>query len=156
MSSGRKARGFSLLEVVMVVAILGILAAIGVPRMSRGSKGAANAVLAGDLRVLRGAIEQYALDHGGGLPNEKDVVEQLTQYTDYAGNPQATQDTTHIYGPYLRSIPPLPVGDRKGATGIDSNSSASVGWIYDETTGEIGANCGPGEQDDAGVLYQDY
>ena len=57
--------GFSLLEVVIVVAIIAILAAIGIPRMSRGSKGAGDSALSGDLAVLRNAIDLYAAEHGG-------------------------------------------------------------------------------------------
>ena len=58
-------RAFSLLEVVLVVAILGILAAIVIPRMSRGTAGSSEVALIADLRLLRGVIDHYALDHDG-------------------------------------------------------------------------------------------
>lgn len=147
--------GFSLLEVVIVVAIIAILAAIGIPRMSRGSAGANDAAVKGNLAVLRNAIDLFSAEHGGAFPAAATVNEQLTQYTDVSGAVSATKTTTHIYGPYIRSIPPLPVGTRKGSTTIATADAAGVGWIYTEGTGEINANTTT-ETDAAGTLYSDY
>jgi prepilin-type N-terminal cleavage/methylation domain-containing protein len=148
--------GFSLLEVVIVVAIIAILAAIGIPRMSRGSKGANDAALSGNLSVLRNAIDLFAAEHGGSYPTVANAANQLTQYTDVVSAVSATKTTTHIYGPYIRSIPPLPVGTRKGQTGIAAADANDVGWIYDDSTGAIRANTMAGEEDDAGKLYSTY
>ena len=149
-------RAHTLLEVVILVALLGVLAALVIPRLSRGTKGTSNTALIGDLRVLRDAIDRYTVDHGGSYPGRKDIVEQLTQFTDGEGNIQATTDKTHRYGPYLQRIPPLPVGEKKGASGIASNAGDSIGWVYDEDTGAIRANCGPEERDDTLTAYRDY
>jgi prepilin-type N-terminal cleavage/methylation domain-containing protein len=144
---------FSLLELVIVVAIIAVLAAIAIPRMSRGSRGAGDAALTADLSVLRNAIDLFAAEHGGTYPT---AVEQLTQYTDGAGNTQDTKDTTHIYGPYIRKIPPLPVGAKKGCTGISDMDGDGVGWLYDPDAGAIKANCEDSETDDAGKQYNQY
>jgi prepilin-type N-terminal cleavage/methylation domain-containing protein len=153
--SGTRRWGFSLLEVVIVVAIIAILAAIGIPRMSRGSKGANDSAVSGDLAVLRNAIDLYATEHGGAFPSAANVNEQLTQYTDASGGVSATKDATHIYGPYLRSVPPLPVGANKGQSKIAALSAGDVGWIYVAATGAINANTTT-EADDAGKLYSAY
>lgn len=149
--------GFSLLEVVIVVAIIAILAAIGIPRMSRGSKGASDSALSGDLAVLRNAIDLYAAEHGGAFPTATDVVNQLTQYSDVTGaTTSPTKTATCIYGPYLRSIPPQPVGDNKGKTTIATvPTDTTTGWVYDAATGKISANT-LGLTDDSGKLYSDY
>ncbi len=153
----RRRGGFSLLEVVIVVAIIAILAAIGIPRMSRGSKGANDSALSGDLAVLRNAIDLYAAEHGGAFPKAATAVAQLTQYTDIAGVTSVTKTATAIYGPYIRTIPPLPVGDNKGKSGISANAAdAGTGWVYVETTGAINANTAAGEVDDAGKAYNAY
>jgi len=152
-------RAFSLLEVVLVVAIVAVFAAIAVPRVGRGTKGGSEAALAGDLRVLRGAIDRYAVEHGGSFPTNADIVKQLTRYSDLNGGTLPVKDATHIYGPYLRSVPPLPVGLKKGAIGIDEESKAGsggVGWIYDETTGAIRANCTDAELDSRDIRYNSY
>ena len=154
----RNVPGFSLLEVVIVVAIIAILAAIGIPRMSRGSKGAGDSALKANLAVLRNAVDLYSAEHQGSYPTLADIDDQLTQYTDSSGDAQATKDTTHYFGPYLRSIPPLPVGANKGGTGFVAAYAADPndGWVYTATTGDITANTSPAEKDEADVLYSDY
>ena len=147
----RKAKGFSMLELVIVVMILAIVAAIAIPRLSRGSAGAVEAALAGDLAVLRQAIDHYAAEHGGALPSEANVAAQLTGYTNAAGEAKIAPDATHVYGPYLRKIPPLPIGARQGATGIAAVDGNGVGWIYSGATGKIRANTTT-EVDSAGEL----
>jgi prepilin-type N-terminal cleavage/methylation domain-containing protein len=145
---------FSLLELVIVVAIIAVLAAIAIPRMSRGSRGAGDAALMANLSVLRNAIDLYVAEHGGSYPSVPNIVNQLTQYTNGAGDAQGTKDTTHIYGPYIRKIPPLPVGARKGDTGIAAIDDDGVGWIYDGSA--IKANCEDTEKDDTGKQYNQY
>lgn len=154
-NQNRKRRGFSLLELVIVVVIMAIIAAIAIPRMSRGSAGATDSAVAGNLAVLRNSIDLYATEHGGTYPTLAAIVNQLTQYTDNVGDPQAAKDATHIYGPYIRTIPPLPVGAKKGETGIAAADAAGVGWIYTVATGEIKANTTT-EADVTGKLYSAY
>ncbi len=148
--------GFSLLEVVIVVAIIAILAAIGIPRMSRGSKGANDSALSGDLAVLRNAIDLYAAEHGGTLPGAATIADQLTKYTNVDGGTSDTKTGAYIYGPYIRKIPPLPVGAKKGQVGIAEATGATIGWIYVSGTGAISANTTALEVDDAGVAYNTY
>ena len=148
--------GFSMIELVVVVVIIGIIAAIAIPRLSRGSAGAADAALHGNLAVMRTAIDQYAAEHGGAFPTVANVVAQLTQYTDDSGDAVAAKDTTHIYGPYIRKIPPLPVGAKKGKTGINDIDGATIGWIYTETPGTIKANTTALEMDEQEVPYNTY
>jgi len=145
---------FSLLELVIVVAIIAIIAAIGIPRMSRGTRGAGDSALSGNLTVLRNAIDLYKAEHNGTDPNTATIADQLTQYTDSAGAAQTTKDTTHFYGPYIRKIPPLPVGTEKGSTDIAESTADGVGWIY--TAGVIKANTSTTETDDSGKKYSEY
>ncbi len=149
-------RGFSLLELVVVVVIIGIIAAVAIPRMSRGSAGAADAALSGNLAVLRNAIDMYAAEHTGSFPTTADMVDQLTKYSDAAGDTADKRDSTYLYGPYIRKIPPLPVGATKGNTDIADKAGDGVGWIYDATTGDISSNTTNKEEDAAGKLYTDY
>ncbi len=138
-------KGFSLMEVVIVAAILAILAAIALPRLSRGSRGASDAALDADLTALQKAIDLFATEHGGQFPNADSIAGQLTQYTDRQGNPRDKKDSLHFYGPYLRAIPPLPVGPRRGNTKIGSKDEDGIGWIYNPESGQIRANLGLAE-----------
>lgn len=152
-------RGFSLIELVIVVVIIGVLAAIAIPRLSRGASGANDSAVSGNLKVLRTAIDLYASEHGGAYPSATNIANQLTMFTDDAGNTSATKTGNFIYGPYLRAVPPLPVGARKGATGIDvaaNSSTATVGWIYNAADGSIRTNTTSSELDAKGTAYSAY
>lgn len=136
----RNQRGFTLIELVVVVVIIAIIAAIAIPKMSRGSAGAADAAVSQDLSTIRSALELYQTEHGGTYPSNSSAttfLNQLTQYTDVNGNAQATKDTTHIYGPYIKSFPSLPVGTNKGLNTVTVTGPAGTGafgWYYDGTT----------------------
>ena len=163
----RKAKGFSLVELVIVVVIIGVIAAIAVPRISRGARGAGDASLRGTLAGLRNAIDMYAAEHGGTFPtglNSGEVVDRLTKKTDKAGavgNPPVA--TQHIYGPYLRTgVPALPVCANKGdailrlVTGAPAGGTGTEGWVYSTDTGQIIANCADAEVDESTVKYNSY
>ena len=157
MNNKRKRRGgFSLLELVIVVVIIGVIAAIAIPRMSRGSAGAADAALSGNLAVLRNAIDMYAAEHGGTFPAVGTIADQLTLYSSVTGATNATSSSTYIYGPYIRKIPALPVGAKKGKTDIAAATGDDIGWIYTAASGTIAANCTDSETDAAGTKYNEY
>ncbi|GAH74356.1 unnamed protein product, partial [marine sediment metagenome] len=61
-------KAFTLVEILIVVAILGILAAIVIPQFQAHSQEAKEAAAKDNLRILRNAIELYAVQHGGVPP----------------------------------------------------------------------------------------
>lgn len=149
-------RAFSLIELVIVVVIIGIIAAIAIPRMSRGAAGAGDSALSSNLATLRKAIDLYAAEHDGAYPTVADFADQLTQFTDAAGDAQATKDATHVFGPYLRAIPVMNSGSKKGLNTVAATAGQDGGWTYDATTGTITADAVSTEEDSAGKKYVDY
>jgi prepilin-type N-terminal cleavage/methylation domain-containing protein len=132
--------GFSLIELVIVIVIVAVLAAIAIPKLSRGSDGANDSALAQDLSVLQGAVDMYAAEHGGAFPSAGNITSQLTMFTDGQGNTSTTRVGSFQLGPYLKAVPPLPVGANRGSTGISGVDGAGVGWLYDASNGVIQAN----------------
>ncbi len=61
-------RGFTLIEILTVVIILGILAALVVPNMTGFMSDATTSAARSQLSAVRGQLEMYKLRHGGTLP----------------------------------------------------------------------------------------
>lgn len=150
-------RAFSLIELVIVVVIIGIIAAIAIPRMSRGAAGAGDSALGSNLATLRKAIDLYAAEHDGSFPSVAKFTEQMTQYSNAAGDDfVTTKDATHPFGPYLRSIPAMNSGAKKGLSDVKGTADADGGWYYIATTGEIKADAVGTETDSSGKKFVDY
>ena len=64
----RTRRGFTLIEILIVVVILGILAALVVPNIAASGQEAAMSSARSQLVAVRGQIEMYRLRSGGVLP----------------------------------------------------------------------------------------
>jgi prepilin-type N-terminal cleavage/methylation domain-containing protein len=62
------AAGFTLVEVMIVVAIIGLLAAIAAPAYAKARTNAQNACFIADLRTAKHAFLQYSFDHRGTYP----------------------------------------------------------------------------------------
>src|SRR5207302_1986912 len=92
---------------VSVGVIIGIIAAIAIPRMSRGTSGAAESALSADMSTWRHALDLYQAEHDGKYPTDNTtIVAQLTGNTDASGT--IGSGTNFPYGPYLRAVPTLP------------------------------------------------
>ncbi|MGH9464581.1 MAG: type II secretion system protein [Thermoanaerobaculia bacterium] len=60
----RRSPGFTLLELIIVIAVIGILATIALPALKNVPRRAAEAVLKTDLRVMREVLNEYKADKG--------------------------------------------------------------------------------------------
>ncbi len=67
-------RGFTLIELMIVMAIIGILATLAIPSFVSAIKHAREAVLKEDLHVLRAAIDSYTMDKQKAPQSLDDLV----------------------------------------------------------------------------------
>jgi general secretion pathway protein G len=82
--SRRRRGGFTLIEVLLVVAILGVIAAAVVPALIGRQQEAYIQITRTNIKGLEQALKMYALDHDGEyLPGGKDALPQLTQASEY-------------------------------------------------------------------------
>ncbi|AKJ63763.1 type II secretion system protein [Kiritimatiella glycovorans] len=66
-----KKSGFTLVEIMIVVAIIGLLAAIGIPSFQKARANALEKSKENNVRMIETAVEQWAMDQG--LTNDSDV-----------------------------------------------------------------------------------
>ncbi|MES2488464.1 type II secretion system major pseudopilin GspG [Stenotrophobium rhamnosiphilum] len=98
-------RGFTLIEIMVVVVILGILAAVVVPRIMDNPGKARVAKAKQDIRQLESAMELYKLDNFN-YPNTQQGLEALV--TRPSGDPQPKN---YKQGGYIKSLPKDPWGN---------------------------------------------
>ncbi len=130
-----KNRGFTLVELLIVVIILGILAAVVIPQFTDASTDTKVSSLMENLSIIRKQLDLYKNHHGQYPTN---FVDGMTKKTDADGTVNAA---TGKYGPYIQRVPTNPF--TSGGTGNDVTSTAaapSKAWFYDSTTGEFKAN----------------
>ena len=135
-------RGYTLVQILIVILIICILAMIVVPQMTDASDEARESALKTDLRAIRTQIELYRTEHRGTYPSKELFVEQMTSKT----HPDGTFGG--VLGPYLPEIPPNPYNNDstvKCGEGDDSseNGDSSSGWHYNASTGRFRANDNP-------------
>lgn len=128
-----RSKAFTLVELLIVVIILGILAAIVVPQFTDASSNAQLSALQSNLRVIRGQIELYKLQHGGTYPDDKTFSTLMCSKT----NPDGSTTGSPNLGPYLQTVPNNPF--TQTAT-IGSGALGSSAWYYDKTSGAFKAN----------------
>ena len=161
--SGKKA-GFSLIEVVIVVTILGVITSIAAPRVSSAGSRASAAALEATVGTVRRAIDVYYAEHGrfpGYDPTTKaadhtSFAKQLIGYTSHRGAVGEKLVAPYLFGPYLRG--PFPVNPLNKLNTVyvkakpaDADPPADAyGWIAVLSTGDFGVHATDAQLDDMG------
>ena len=131
-SRDRQEGGFTLVELMIVMLIIGVLAAIAIPSYVTSIRNAHEAVLREDLHVMREAIDSYTMD------KEK--------------APQALDDL--VQSGYLHEIPKDPVTESSDTWVTDSDDSVES---VDQTAGGItNVHSGSGETGSDGQPYSEW
>jgi prepilin-type N-terminal cleavage/methylation domain-containing protein len=140
-------RGFTLIEVLLVVTALAIIAGVVVPQVTTVIDDAKNSAMLRDLRELTWVIERYRMEHNGGPPDLVDngTLPQLVQKTDMDGN--VGTGPQYQFGPYALKLPPNALNGISRVFRVNTAPPASlssrVGWVYHPASGQIWAGLYP-------------
>jgi general secretion pathway protein G len=129
-----KKSGFTLVEILIVVVILGILAAIVIPQFTEASTEAKFSSLCTDLQTLRSQIELYKVQHNDTPPSFANFTAQMTAQTDITGAVGTD------YGPYMQKIALNQFNNLNTLDNDVNIGNDGGGWEYNETTGQINAD----------------
>ncbi|HYL89396.1 MAG TPA: type II secretion system major pseudopilin GspG [Burkholderiales bacterium] len=99
----RRSTGFTLVEIMVVVVILGILAVLIVPRVLGRSDEARQAAAKHDIATLMQSLKLYRLDNGRYPTNEQGLQALVTKPT--------TAPVPSNWKPYLDKLPKDPWGN---------------------------------------------
>jgi len=137
-------KGFTLVEILIVVIILGILAAIVIPQFTNASQDARRSALASTVQSVRSQIELYKLQHGDTLP---DLV---TSWAPFTGTSTFGGTT---FGPYMQAAPE---NQLQGSAVVKGGTTVAVGdtqgFVYDYNAGAGTGKFWGIDKDTAGTL----
>jgi len=108
-------RGFTLVEIMIVVAIVGILAAIAIPNFANARKIAEKATCRTNARQLQSALDTYASSPGNDAAIKGKLQEEIMGI---------------VCPNYLRTMPTCPNPNGRYVTDLDGNVMCSVHSIF--------------------------
>jgi len=143
-----KERAFTLIELMIVVAIIGILAAVAIPKFSDMLEKAREGATKGNVGAIKSAISIYYGDNSGVWPGDISAA---------------------AFKNYLEKIPPVKVTHPAKLGGNTLSGTATVvtvvsasgvftsttdGWKYNYTDGNVWVN--NSQTDTVGTVYYTY
>jgi|SRR4051812_18046989 general secretion pathway protein G len=145
MATQRTHRGFTLVEILIVVIILGILAAIVIPHFANASVEARRSSLTSTLQSVRAQIQFYMLQHGDKPP--------ALAGTDWTPMTETTTFNGKDTGPYLATTPTNPINGKSEILTVTADqlggaavTTPAMGFVYNTNNGKIWATNTAGDK----------
>ena len=141
LSKLRNKKGFTLVELLIVIVILGILAAIVIARFAGATKESKESNLKGNLRTLRSSLETFkANSKSNSYPPTLDDL--------WKGTTSDVDSKTFLeripIDPFYRvntiDLASVAFSPSDAATSRDTKISGGGGWAYDSQSGRVCAN----------------
>lgn len=165
-----KNKGFTLVELMIVVTILGILAAIVLPEFQGHASESRESGAKSTLHTVRCQIELYKMQHDVKLGYVNSiamtgdyVITQLTGTTAANGTASSSQvaSATYPYGPYISEMAINPFNNLStikvvgsAVTDFSTQVDGTTGWLFQKESGTFKLNYSG--TDSEGTAYVDY
>jgi general secretion pathway protein G len=138
-------RGFTVMEIFIVIVVLCILAAIIVPRVTQASAEGRLSEMVSRLQMVRSQMELYKVQHGDLLPGQEVIAGDITEARFITA--MTRKNAVDGYGPYFKKMPenPFIIGDTADDVTCVNDTNAiptgteGVGWWLNAATGQFRA-----------------
>jgi general secretion pathway protein G len=138
-------KGFTLVEILIVVIILGILAAIVIPQFTSATTDARNNSAKSLQNTLRSQLQLYRINHNDELPQTFTTVSAgsaapASAWDSMTGQTNANHSVGTQFGPYVQSTPVNPLNQLSTvyiAATDAANPSSAVGFVLNPNTGRF-------------------
>jgi prepilin-type N-terminal cleavage/methylation domain-containing protein len=145
-------RGFTLVEILIVVVIMAVLAAVVIPQFSSSTEDAKRSTGEFNVSTLRSIIQAYKGQHRDANPAFDATAKSLTVLLNKTKSDGTVDNTNGTYGPYLVEFPDNPytgirdvkVITNNPAKASDVTAGQNGGWLYNATVGNIWLDSDPG------------
>jgi general secretion pathway protein G len=150
-----KQSGFTLVEILIVVIILGILAAIVIPQFTNASEDARQSSVTSQLQTLRSQVELFKLQHRERYPTaDINDVTSAWDWSKLTGKTDEDGVAGGNYGPYLQQTPINPLNSLNTVESVATDptpgtTTSAAGFVFSQATGKTFA------VDKAGVVTAD-
>lgn len=139
------AKGFTMVELLIVIIVLGILVAIVIPKFSNSGLQAKKAATLATLQIVRTQLGLAKVQHeeffpalGSGESSWDMLLIKTEPTSDPSGHYPSGNGNENDVGPYLQRQPENPFEVSSTVASI-GQASAGVGFVYEQSTGQIKA-----------------
>ena len=135
-------KGFTLLEIMIVLLVLGVLTRIVIPQLTEAKSDDAELTLESQLLTLRAQLDIYRKQHLDQFPSGD--AQKLADSTEFVKRLTARTNADHsangIFGPYLKIFPTNSFNGLSSVRYGSDPGANKAGWCFDPASGNIYAD----------------
>lgn len=124
----KRANGFTIVELLIVIVVVGVLAAISIVAYNNVAAKARDSQRAQDIKTISKALEMYYLDHGAYPPGSGSTLVNTSWSTSADNSWQSLED---YLSPYISNLPVDPINT---GSGIFDGSAYGYGYFSNSSS----------------------